>query len=225
MDKTAREKLAADPKAKAAAEMIEKLAYNEYMGSVRNVLMQKRAEEMPIGEDEAIETVARMIEEDPDSVPDEIKEQFIEAVMTDPELGPAMEEEVKQAMTRKDIYKNAFAQQAYKSQIIKTAEDIAVANTPEGDPVDPEMIQAIIEMIEEEEGAAGGMAPEGLEEELAEEDLAPEMVAEALEEDNDPIMDGDSKEVVAMKVAGLVRRNLHVGRVKTAQAIYNRYLK
>ena len=235
-NKTAMEKLASDPKAQAAAKLIEKLAYNEYLGNVRQALMKKHAEEMPM--DEAIEMVAQAIEEDPDSVPDEIKQEFIAAVMSDPEMGPAMEEEVKQAMakdpTRKDLYKAAFYKQAQQSQIVKVAEEIAMANTPEGEPVDPEMIEAIIEMIEEQEG---GAIPEeavpgeeplgegGLEEELTEEDLSPEMVAEALAEDNDPIMEGDPKEVIAMKVAGLVRRNYNLGRVKTAQAIADRYLK
>jgi hypothetical protein len=226
-EKTAMEKLASDPRAQQAGKMLEKLGYDVYMANVQNAL-QKRAEgeELPVEGAGDIEELARAIQEDPDSVPDDIKEEFIQAVMGEPEL----QEEVKEAMARvysKDMYKNAFYNRAAKDgQLRKIAEEIAAEETPQGEEVPEEMVQAIMEIIEEAglEGGEGG-EEDPMAEDLTEEDLAPEAVSEALAIDGDPIVPGDSKEAIAMKVAALAERNLHIGRVKTAQAIYDRYLR
>lgn len=259
MYKAAMKKLASDPKAQAAAQMIEKLAYNTYMRTVQATLtkaaeaeemMGMPAEGMPVGpaeempgepsEEEAIMMVAEMIEADPDSVPDEVKAEFVEAIMGDPQLEAAVEQEVKEGMrrdmykrafydqqsvasgqpTRREMYKNAFYQGAQQDMLRKTAEDLAVANTLEGEVVDPEMVEAIIELIEE---SAGGGEEIPMDEDLTEEELSPEMVADALAESGDPILEGDGKEVIAQKVANLIQANHDAGRVKVASALFHTY--
>lgn len=84
------EKLASDPRAVEAGKLITKIAHDAFMRSVQMKLAEGMVDPgmeggEPTEEDLAtIEAIAEMIQEDPDSVPDELKQQFVEAIMQDP---------------------------------------------------------------------------------------------------------------------------------------------
>lgn len=219
------EKLASDPRAIEAGKLITKIAHDTFMRSVQMKLAEdmvgpEAGGEEPTEEDLAtIEAIAEMIQEDPDSVPDELKQQFVEAIMQD----PSMEEEVKEAMTKKEAYKYRIRRQMKVASLVKLAEEIAPEFAPEGEEVTPELVEAVLEILMEDGGPAAPEAEPFDDGAMTEDDVTDEEIAAALEADGEPIEKGDTKEVIASKVARLALRHKDQGHVKTAALIYNKY--
>ena len=225
------EKLASDPRAKEAGELIQKIAHDAFMRSVQIKLAEDMAAEPgaegtdPTDEDLAtIEAIAEMIQEDPESVPDDLKEQFVEAIMQD----PSMQEEVKEAMTKKEAYKQEIRSRMKVASLVKLAEDTAVSMTPEGEEVPQELVEAVLEILVEGEGGeeAPAMEPEPFDDEaITEDDITDDEIMAALEADGEPIEEEDTREMKAAKVARLALRHKNAGHTKTAALIYSKYLK
>lgn len=204
-------KIAADERVAAIESKLVKMGYNMMMSAVQMKLAEKDNSE----DDAEIKAKLDQMEKDPESVDEETKQAFVNAIMSDPE----MEAQVNDAMKRKLAYK----QQIYKEARRKKAEEIAMERTPDAqsiEDVDPELVNAIVEIIAETEGE-----PMMEDMDIAPEDISDDEMMAALEASDLGIEEGDTAEMKAAKVAELADRNEQVGRPKIARAMREKYLK
>lgn len=204
-------KIAADERVAAIESKLVKMGYNMMMSAVQMKLAEKDNSE----DDAEIKAQLDQMEKDPESVDEETKQAFVNAIMSDPE----MEAQVNEAMKRKLAYK----QELYKEAMWKIAEEIAIERTPEAETVedvDPALVQAIAEIIAETEGE-----PMMEDMDIAPEDISDDEMMAALEASDLGIEEDDTAEMKAAKVAELAYRNEQVGRPKIARAMREKYLK